>query len=78
MPIELDGKPRTIYSLRHWYATWRLTKETNPFLLSKQMGTSVEMLEKHYGQVVTATVAAEITKAAPSQIEVNSDIEFPF
>lgn len=62
VPIEKDGLNRTVYSLRHFYATQRLSNETNPFLLAKQMGTSVEMLEKHYGQTVTSALAAQITK----------------
>lgn len=60
--VEREGMARTIYSLRHFYATQRLTHETNPFLLAKQMGTSVEMLEKYYGQTVTSEVAKQITK----------------
>jgi len=60
--IKREGMARTIYSLRHFYATQRLTHETNPFLLAKQMGTSVEMLEKYYGQTVTSEVAKQITK----------------
>lgn len=78
VPIERDGQARTIYSLRHFYATERLSEETNPFLLGRQMGTSVEMLEKHYGQVVTSSVAKQITKKEPLDIDVKGDINFPF
>jgi len=62
IPEGRDGMSRTIYSLRHFYATQRLTNETNPFLLARQMGTSVEMLEKFYGQTVTSDVAVQLTK----------------
>ena len=41
IPEVRDGTARTIYSLRHFYATQRLSHETSPFLLAKQMGTSV-------------------------------------
>ena len=78
VPVELDGKARTIYSLRHFYATMRLSKEASPFLIARQMGTSVEMLEKHYGQIITNQLAAEITKSKPSNIIMRSDIKFPF
>jgi len=78
IPIERDGKARTIYSLRHLYATRSLSSETNPFLLAKQMGTSVEMLEKHYGQVVTSSLAAEITKAEPFKPTRKTSAKFPF
>lgn len=50
----------------------RLRDETNPLLLARQMGTSVEMLEKHYVQTTTAEVAAQVTKRKPSTIEVKS------
>lgn len=76
--VERDGMARTIYSLRHFYATRQLSKEASPFLIAQQMGTSVEMLEKHYGQVVTSKLAAEITKSGPSDAVMTSDIEFPF
>ena len=39
------GKSRTLYSLRHMYAAFILSEEVSPFLLARQMGTSVEMLE---------------------------------
>lgn len=73
VPREKDGSNRTVYSLRHLYATRRLSEETSPFLLARQMGTSVEMLEKHYGQTITTTLAAQITKAKPANIAVAGD-----
>lgn len=78
IPADRDGKARTIYSLRHYYATQRLTEETNPFLLAHQMGTSVEMLEQHYGQVISRELAAQITRRKPSRLAVKTDTEFPF
>lgn len=48
---------RTLYSLRHTYATFELLAGTDIHTLSKQMGTSVGMLEKHYSKM-TATMAA--------------------
>ena len=72
-----DGMARTIYSLRHFYATQRLSHDTSPFLLAKRMGTSVEMLEKFYGQTVTSALAAQITKGQqrPSRAK---DTSYPF
>lgn len=34
----------------------------SPYLLAKQMGTSVDMLERFYGHVMTTEVADEVTK----------------
>ena len=45
-------------SLRHTYATEELLAGTDIHTLSKQMGTSVRMLEAHYSKL-TATMAAE-------------------
>ncbi len=65
VPIKINGKARTIYSLRHYYATNRLYEDVSPYLLAQQMGTSVEMLEKFYGQTMTSMAATQITKTRP-------------
>ncbi|MFC7461545.1 tyrosine-type recombinase/integrase [Hydrogenophaga defluvii] len=52
------GTNRTLYSLRHTYATLELLAGTDIHTLAKQMGTSVVMLERHYSKL-TATLAAE-------------------
>jgi len=59
---DSKGNKRSLYSLRHFYATQRLSEEVSPFLLARQMGTSIEMLERFYGHVVTSLVANEVTK----------------
>ncbi len=51
------GETRTLYSLRHTYATAELLAGTDIHTLAKQMGTSVAMLERHYSKL-TATLAA--------------------
>ncbi len=46
------GKERTLYSLRHYYATMALTYERmSIYTLAKNMGTSVTMIEQHYGHL---------------------------
>ena len=46
------GKERTLYSLRHYYATMALTYDRMTiYTLSKVLGTSVKMIEEHYGHV---------------------------
>ena len=79
MSEDSKGRKRSLYSLRHFYATQRLSEEVSPFLLAKQMGTSVEMLQKYYGQVVTSLVAKEITKTKQERIEkLDSEGDYPF
>jgi integrase len=51
------GQRRTLYSLRHTYATQELRAGTDIHTLSKQMGTSVLMLERFYSKL-NATMAA--------------------
>ena len=60
---DAHGNKRTIYSLRHTYATFRLQEGVHQFVLAKNMGTSVVMLEKHYGHTSNVASAAELTKS---------------
>jgi integrase len=53
------GQNRSLYSLRHTYATLEPTENrTNLNRLAKQAGTSVGVIEKHYSKL-TATMAAD-------------------
>jgi len=45
-----DGKSRTLYSVRHYYATRDLKRGISTHALSKQMGNSTAMLDKHYSK----------------------------
>jgi integrase len=54
-----DGQNRTLYSLRHTYATLELLRaSTDIHTLAKQMGNSAAVIERHYSKL-TATMAAE-------------------
>ena len=70
---------RTIYSLRHFYGTQRLRGDINPYHLSEQMGTSVEMIEKFYGHILTKDVIDGVRKSS-NQKSMNKDTEekYPF
>ena len=56
--INGAGQNRTLYSLRHTYATLALANGIDIHTLAKQMGTSVVMIERHYSKL-TAMMAAE-------------------
>ncbi|TAF38046.1 MAG: integrase [Alphaproteobacteria bacterium] len=62
--VERDthGQVRTLYSLRHTYATFRLQNGVNHFTLATNMGTSVAMLEQYYGHTSNIASADELTK----------------
>jgi integrase len=45
-----DGKTRTLYSWRHYYATRDLQRGMSAHALSKQLGNSTTMVDKHYSK----------------------------
>jgi len=45
-----DGKTRTLYSLRHYYATRDLKRGISTHALSKQLGNSTAMIDRHYSK----------------------------
>jgi len=55
---DAAGKSRTLYSLRHTYATQVLASGIDIHTLAKQMGTSVVMIERHYSKL-TPMMSAE-------------------
>jgi integrase len=53
------GERRSLYSLRHTYATLALMRgEVDIHTLARQLGSSVTMIERYYSKL-TATMAAE-------------------
>lgn len=50
LKIGADAKSRTLYTLRHYYATRDLKRGVSTHALSKQMGNSTAMLDKHYSK----------------------------
>ena len=57
--VDSAGQTRTLYSLRHTYATLALLEGgADIHTLSKQMGNSAAMIERHYSKL-TATMAAD-------------------
>jgi len=55
---KYTNKSRTLYSLRHYYATDMLIKgEVTAYQLAKYMGTSEAMIQKHYGQETAKDLA---------------------
>lgn len=56
-----DGRPYSLYSCRHTYATLTLRySKINPYLVAANMGTGVENLKKHYGQITPLDVATQL------------------
>ena len=58
-----DGKARTLYSLRHFYAIQRLKQGVDVYRLAENMGTGVTQIRKHYGGHVSGDAfIQELTK----------------
>jgi len=51
---DADGKRRSLYSLRHVYASMRLNRGVSIYDLSLNMGTCVLNIEKHYSHLLSA------------------------
>lgn len=60
-----SGSRRSTYCFRHTYATFRLTEGVDVYFLAKQMGTSVKMIEDHYGHITPVKSADQILKGLP-------------
>ncbi len=63
--MSSSGSRRSTYSFRHTYATFRLSEGVDVYFLAKQMGTSVKMIENHYGHITPVKHAERILKGLP-------------
>jgi integrase len=45
-----DGRTRTLYSWRHFYATQDLQRGVSTHALNRQLGNSTEMIDRHYSK----------------------------
>jgi integrase len=57
---DATGKNRTLYSLRHTYATFALAEGIDIHTLARQMGTSTLMIEKYYSKLTPMMAAAKL------------------
>jgi len=58
-------KERTLYSLRHTYATFALKDGIGIHELAVQMGTSVGMIEQHYSKITPELIADQFGGTRP-------------
>jgi integrase len=73
--FDNNGVRRTIYSLRHTYATFRLTEGVTVYTLARNMGTSVAMIERFYGQTRNPDQFAELTRMRNRTREVGTILD---
>lgn len=60
--FDADGGKRSLYSIRHFYASQRLLQGVSYEDLRRNMGTGISQLVRHYDHVMTEQRAAEITR----------------
>ena len=63
---DKDGRSRSLYSLRHYYATQRILEGYTYEELEAQMGTSADMLQKHYNHLSVLMIADRLAGKAPN------------
>ncbi|MBC2663489.1 tyrosine-type recombinase/integrase [Novosphingobium flavum] len=68
LTFDTFGQRRTIYSLRHTYATTRIEAGVNHYALAQNMGTSVAMLEQYYGHTTNVGMVEELTKPKTKRV----------
>lgn len=57
---DVAGRNRSLYSLRHTYATFALAEGIDIHTLARQMGTSTLMIERHYSKLTPMMAAAKL------------------
>jgi integrase len=69
LEYDKDGLKRTLYSLRATYASFRIQYgEVSLWDLKDNMGTSIEMIQRHYGRAQDQERAARVTRNKRSQM----------
>lgn len=58
------GNPYTLYSLRHFYISWRLREGVSIALVANNAGTSPMMIHKHYSHITSSEVKSALVKTA--------------
>jgi integrase len=63
------GRPARIYDMRSTFASNALAAGIDPFELAKVMGTSIEMIERHYGTLIGGAMAGIASRLATFEAE---------
>lgn len=59
---DADGNQLSAYSLRHTYCVRKLRQGVPVYSVALNMGTSIEMIEKHYGMIINTDVMKGINR----------------
>lgn len=59
---DIEGNRLTSYSLRHTYCVRKLKQGVSIYGIARNMGTSVDRIEKSYGLIINATAMKKVNK----------------
>lgn len=62
LETDVEGRRRTLYSIRHSAITWALQGNVNPVSVAKNAGTSLEMIQMFYDHSLSTDYISELTK----------------
>jgi hypothetical protein len=68
-------RPARLYDLRSTYASNSLAAGIDVFELSRVMGTSIEMIERHYGTLLTGAAAGIAERQAAFEAALQAEAE---
>jgi integrase len=62
LEADVEGRKRSVYSIRHSAITWALQGNVNAVSVAKNAGTSLEMIQKFYDHSLSTDYISELTK----------------
>jgi integrase len=62
LDTDVEGRKRSVYSIRHSAITWALQGNVNAVSVAKNAGTSLEMIQKFYDHSLSTDYISELTK----------------
>lgn len=75
-PDQVAGQNRTLYSLRHTYATLALLRnEVDIHTLARQLGNSVATIDSYYSKLTATMAQRGWASAASQQMSFHKDID---
>ncbi len=70
-----NNNTRSLYSLRHTYATFRLKEGMTEGDLSRNMGCSIKMIEEHYGHITPELVPLRYSEKTSKKTDSDSELK---
>lgn len=72
---DAEGQQRSLYSLRHTYATVQIREGIDMATLAVQMGTSIAMLERHYSKLKPLMKYAQLSGIEKKEKKMQKAVE---